>query len=96
MPGAEYFGLNHDTVMVLRWPMSDYSEALSRYLDEKGNNQAELATAVGTSQASISRYAADARFPSRELAAAIDRATAGRVPVSLWISTATKKFGLAA
>jgi len=75
--------------------MSDYAAALSRYLGE-GNNQADLAEKVQTTQASISRYATGARFPSRETAELIDKATNGQVPLSLWIAAATKKFGLAA
>lgn len=76
--------------------MNDYAAALARYLEAKGNNQAELAEQARTTQASISRYATGVRFPSRETAELIDQATSGQVPLSLWIAAATKKFGLAA
>jgi transcriptional regulator with XRE-family HTH domain len=81
--------------MVLLAFMSDYSAALARYLDEAGNNQAELAERVGTTQASISRYKGG-RLPPREIAVKIEEATGGRVPLALWIAAAARKIGLAA
>lgn len=75
--------------------MSDYAQALKAYLDQSGNNQAELAESVGCTQPAISRYK-HGRLPPRDIAEKIDTFTASQVPLSLWIAAATKKFGLAA
>jgi transcriptional regulator with XRE-family HTH domain len=72
----------------------EYATALTNYL--KSESQEELAKRVGCSQATISRYKDGDRFPSRDLAEKIDNATEGKVPVALWIASATKRFGLAA
>lgn len=74
--------------------MSDYAQALKRYLENA--KQADLAADANCTQATISRYATGHRFPTREIAEAIDKATAGQVPLSLWIADATRRFGLAA
>jgi transcriptional regulator with XRE-family HTH domain len=71
----------------------EYATALTNYL--KSANQADLAAKVGCTQATISRYK-HGRLPPRDIAEKIDGATEGQVPVALWISAATKKFGLAA
>lgn len=74
--------------------MNAYATALTAYL--KDERQADLAAAVGCKQATISRYAAGTRFPGRDIAAKIDEATGGKVPLAIWIAAATKHFGLAA
>lgn len=74
--------------------MSDYAKALDAYL--KNERQTDLADAAEITQAAISRYARGKRFPPRDIAERIDRATSGQVPVALWIADATKRFGIAA
>lgn len=77
--------------------MSIYSEALAAYLNSNGAlKQSDLASEAGCTQAAISRYATGKRFPDHKLAAEIDRATEGRVSVSLWRVVAAEKAGLAA
>ena len=90
----EELGLHDNTVMVLLAAMTPYSQALKAYLEHE--KQADLADKALTTQASISRYATGERFPSREIAELIDKATEGKVPLALWIGEATKRFGLAA
>jgi transcriptional regulator with XRE-family HTH domain len=74
----------------------EYATALTTYLKQDGANQAELAEKVGCTQPSMSRYSKGERLPPREVAERIDKHTDGQVPLSLWISAAAKKFGLAA
>jgi transcriptional regulator with XRE-family HTH domain len=74
----------------------EYAEALTAYLNQDGEKQAELAEKIGCTQPAISRYSRGKRLPPREIAERIDRETAGQVPLALWIAAATKKFGLAA
>lgn len=80
--------------MVLVTAMNAYAAALADYLKE--GRQADLAEAAGCTQATISRYASGNRFPARDIAEKIDRATEGQVPLALWIAAAAKHFGLAA
>lgn len=100
MAAAEYLGLNRDTVMVWTWGMSDYAAALSRYLDESGESQSELAERVEVTQATISRYKGSdetpPRLPPKEIAEKIDLATNGQVPFSLWVAEMAKPTRAAA
>lgn len=81
--------------MVFVPSMNDYAAALTRYLNEEGNRQDDLAKITGTTQASISRYK-NGRLPPRDIAEKIEQASGGQVPLALWIAAAAKKFGLAA
>lgn len=83
--------------MVLLLAMSIYSEALEAYLNSAGaKKQADLAEEAGCTQAAISRYSNGRRFPDAKVAAEIDRATDGKVPLSLWRIVAAERAGLAA
>jgi transcriptional regulator with XRE-family HTH domain len=74
----------------------EYADALTAYLNQDGSKQIELAEKAGCTQPAISRYKQGERLPSRAVAEKIHAATDGQVPISLWISAAAKKFGLAA
>lgn len=77
--------------------MSIYSEALAAYLrSADAGTQSDLAARAGTTQAAVSRYATGKRFPDHKIAAELDRATNGQVPLSLWRVVAAEKAGLAA
>lgn len=76
--------------------MSIYSEALNAFLGTKSLNQQDLAEKAECTQAAISRYATGLRFPPRETAEKIERASEGAVPMSLWRVVAAEKAGLAA
>jgi predicted transcriptional regulator len=80
--------------------MTEYAEAIDRYLRETDDNQFDLAQRAGITQASISRYKGSdktpPRLPSRDIAKRIDEATAGKVPFNLWAIEAAKQIGLAA
>lgn len=80
--------------MVWHRAMNAYATALADYLKE--GRQADLANAVGCKQATISRYATGNRFPDRNIAEKIDKATEGKVPLAIWMAAAAKHFGLAA
>lgn len=62
------------------------SSPLARYLDEHGKRgtQLALATKIGVSEATVSRYAAGLRKPGLAHALAIEKATKGAVKVSAW------------
>lgn len=74
--------------------MASYSEAISAYLDMPDRGQAALAGAIGKTQAAVSRYATGVRFPDADTARAIDRATDGGIPFSLWQMEAARRIGL--
>ena len=58
---------------------------LQDYLTQNGIRQSVFAASVGTTQATISKLAADAIRPSLELAVAIERETGGAILASSWI-----------
>ena len=59
---------------------------LADYLITTKTRQADFAERVGASQGTISRLKNKSGRPSLELAAAIEAATGGAVPVSCWIN----------
>jgi transcriptional regulator with XRE-family HTH domain len=69
-----------------------YTKALTEYLT--GTTQSALADDAGITQASVSRYVAGERFPERDVAEKIDRATGGKVPLSLWQAEMAARLGL--
>lgn len=75
--------------------MDSYSDALKAHLDSEAR-QGDFAAKIGRSQASVSRYAASARFPDAETARQIDKASEGAVPFALWQSEALQRMGIAA
>ena len=77
--------------------MTIYSEALRTYLGADGDlRQEAFAQRAGCTQAAISRYAAGGRFPDRQIAEKIERASGGSVPMTLWRVVAAERAGLAA
>lgn len=56
---------------------------LSQYLDAKEITQAEFAAQLGVSQGTVSKLCGSRR-PSWEMAAKIEAATGGLVPVAVW------------
>ena len=56
---------------------------LTQYLDAENITQAQFAQMVGTSQGTVSKLCAGRR-PRWDLAARIERATSGSVPVAVW------------
>lgn len=87
--------MRFNTVSVYTAPMT-YAEALREYLAQPDNKVGELATAVGTNQPNITRYRNGERFPNAEMARALDAATKGEVPFTLWQSEFLARSGLAA
>lgn len=74
-----------------------YSAALKAFLEAEGApNQTDLAAEAECTQAAISRYAKGIRLPPRDIADRIDKATSGKVPVTLWRLVAAERAGLAA
>ena len=73
--------------------MTTYSAALKAYLAAGSVTQAKLASDVGTTQPTINRYAGG-RFPDRDMAERIDRATGGAVSFELWQAEAARRIGL--
>ncbi|MFS0736960.1 helix-turn-helix transcriptional regulator [Sphingomonas sp. 1P06PA] len=73
--------------------MTNYCSALKRYVEADGNSQAGLASAIGTSQPNVHRWA-NGRLPTREIAEKIAAATGGAVPMELWQSEIVRRFGL--
>ena len=71
-----------------------YTETLAAYVSE--TTQAKFAADAGLTQASVSRYLAGERFPNRDAAEKIERASEGRVPLVLWQSEAAHRYGIAA
>jgi transcriptional regulator with XRE-family HTH domain len=57
---------------------------LSEYMKQKQITQVQLAARLGVHQGTIARLVSGDRSPSWELAAKIERATAGHVPVAVW------------
>lgn len=76
--------------------MQTYAQSLDAYLSKDGNKVTDLAAAVDTQQPNITRYRAGDRFPNADTARAIDAATGGEVPFSLWQTEFLAKSGLAA
>ena len=74
--------------------MNPYAASLASYLEPDDRAQAALADAVGTTQASISRWANGKRFPDRSIAVKIDEATKGAVSLALWQAEAARRIGL--
>lgn len=69
-----------------------YTKALSEYL--ASTTQVAFAQDAGITQASVSRYAAGERFPNRDAAEKIDRATGGKVSLALWRAEMADRLGL--
>jgi transcriptional regulator with XRE-family HTH domain len=76
--------------------MQTYAETLKAHLAKRENKVTDLAKAVGTFQPNITRYALGKRFPSADVARAIDTATNGAVPFTLWQAEFFAKAGIAA
>lgn len=74
--------------------MSTFQKALNDWLGDPANTQAALADAIGTKQASISRYADGKRFPDAATARRIDEFTGGRVPFNTWQADFLSRAGL--
>lgn len=88
-----YFPLRDNTVSVYMAPMT-YTETLAAFVAE--TTQAKFATDAGITQASVSRYLAGERFPNRDAAEKIERASDGKVPLALWQLEAAHRYGIAA
>ena len=78
--------LPEHTVLVYAFSMSTFQQALSEWLRSTGTSQTALAEAVGTTQASINRYATGERVPLLRTAQAIVQATGGAVSFEAWQS----------
>lgn len=76
--------------------MDTYQAALAEYLKPDTRKQADLAEAIGKSQAAVSRYATGERFPAAPTARDIDRVSGGAVPFELWQREAAQRIGIAA
>lgn len=76
--------------------MDTYRDALGAFLNLPENDEISLAGGVGCTQATINRYRHGKRFPDADTARAIDRATNGAVPFSLWQSEFLQRSGLSA
>lgn len=76
--------------------MDKFQNSLAMWLAGEGNTQTALASAIGKSQVAVRRYALGERFPDAETARAIDRATNGMVPFSIWQKEFLTRAGLAA
>jgi len=74
--------------------MDDYSSRLREWLKQPERTQLLLAEAVGTTQASIARYAAGQRLPDADIARRIDAATSGAVPFATWQTAAMSRLGI--
>ena len=57
---------------------------LAEYLDESKRTHEELARAVGCNTSSVTRWVGGDRVPAVWYAVAIQRATKGAVPVTVW------------
>lgn len=88
--------LHPNTVSVYLGCMSTYAASLDAYLAKPENKVTDLATAVGTHQPNITRYRQGERFPSADVARAIDAATGGEVSYSLWQAEFLHRSGIAA
>ncbi len=71
--------------------MDSYSDKLRAYLGTA--KQDEIAAKWGCTQPTVSRYERGDRFPNREMALKIDKATDGDLPFSLWEAEALKRLG---
>lgn len=60
---------------------------LQEWLTRNGITCAAFAADIGVSRASVSRWVRGTRTPHPELALAIQKATRGHVPVSVWAQT---------
>lgn len=58
---------------------------LRSYLDTTGISQTDFAAKVATTVATVNRIAKGTMRPGLDLAHRIERATAGRVPLSQWV-----------
>lgn len=57
---------------------------LAEYLAHENQTQAEFAARLGLTQGNVSKMCRGQRLPSLPLAAEIERATGGLVPMSVW------------
>lgn len=64
---------------------------LSRFLAEREMTQVKFAALSGVPQCQVSAYLSGRRKPGRENALAIERATAGAVPVSSWAAGRSRR-----
>ena len=74
--------------------MSTYSNALDAYLSSPDHREADLAEAVGTTQASVNRWRNGKRFPDAKTARDIDEATKGQVAFAVWQADFLDRSGL--
>lgn len=65
---------------------------LDDYLRRKGLTQAQFAEMIGTTQTTVFRYI-NGRWPSREAALAIEKATNGRVTAKDFLQVVPSKDG---
>lgn len=87
--------LPNNTVSVYSGLMSnEYASALAAYFEAERLKQEDFADLIACKQATVSRYLKGERFPNADTARAIDRATDGKVPFSLWRDVAAARLGL--
>jgi len=73
----------------------DAMTRLLTYLTETRTKQAALAETLGVSRGYLSELAGGTKKPSLDLAFAIERATGGAVPASVWVDAPTQNAGAA-
>ncbi|WP_375194673.1 helix-turn-helix domain-containing protein [Sphingobium sp.] len=61
------------------------STALQDYMDRKKVTDADLSAKIGRDRSIVSRIRRGKMLPSLEIAAAIERATGGKVPMKSWV-----------
>ena len=66
-------------------------EPLARYLQEKGLSQVDFGNLIGTSGVAVCRWLSGLRRPTVRLAVAIEKATAGAVPVEAWATSPRRR-----
>lgn len=76
--------------------MATYQQTLNAYLKRDGNTESGLADAINRSQPAVNRYRKGERFPDADTARAIETATGGAVPFSIWHAEFLGKSGIAA
>lgn len=60
-------------------------------MDRKKVSDADLSAKIGRDRSIVSRIPRGKMLPSLEIAAAIERATAGKVPMKCWVQNAPKQ-----
>ena len=62
------------------------STALQDYMDRQKISDADISAKIGRDRTIVSRIRRGKMLPSLEIAAAIERATKGKVPMKSWVS----------